>query len=484
MAKPLLLLASIFLLAACNGGNSQEGGGKAGGGGEGTGTVAAASFAGPVGDAGIYGHPLWDSPYDISEIGYAEEEYFVSGTAKSHTGGPDAPYMTRVIVRRPMQATDFNGTVILDWVNVTAQFENAVHTLQVHEFFHREGYAYVHTSVQAAGLCCVPGLTPQGWDPQRYAEMSHPGDDYAYDILSQIAAGFKAPGEVDPMAGLVVEKVIASGQSQSASRLYGYVNEVQAEAGVIDGFLIQAGGGKDYGERAAAPVIHLLGDREADPVEPTTYDNYRLWEVAAAPHQDLWVGEHQIFGQSTRITLHQPKQPMSADEDLHQITSNYGEQIDPASQVCILAGSLFPTRYAVAAAFDHLNRWIRGGTPPPQPPRYEFEPDGSLATDDLDNALGGLRYPVVDVPVARYLSAACDLGGITIPLTDIELIQRYPTHADYRCQMQAATERSIGEGLLLPGDAAELMQRVEAAVNRWTLAGDVADGAGLCEQGG
>lgn len=439
--------------------------------------VPAAGFSGPVGDAGIHGHPLWDSPFDISEIGYLEEEYFVSGSAKHHGGGAEAPYTTRVIVRRPAAAEDFNGTVILDWVNVTAQFENAVHTLEVHEFFHREGYAYVHVSAQAAGLCCLPLLTPQGWDPVRYAELSHPGDDYAYDMLSQIAAGFKFPGEVDPMGGLPVEKVLAVGQSQSASRLYGYVTEVQAQAGVIDGFLIHAGGDKDYGARSPAPVIHLLGDREADPVEPTTYENYRLWEVAGAPHQNLWVGEHQILGQVGRITLSLPKQPMSADENLHRITANYGEQIDPASLICIVAGSQFPTRYAVAAAIDHLNRWVRGGPAPPQPPRYEFTSGGTLATDELGNALGGLRYPVIEEPVARYLSSLCNLGGITLPLTDLELIQRYPSHADYRCRMQAAAEQDINDGYLLPADAEELMQRVDGAANRWLLAGGSAAGS-------
>lgn len=477
---PALLLA--ISLPGCNDNAAKNGPNPGQGSGEAAAPmpVPAATFAGPVGDAGIYGHALWDSPYDLGEIGYAEEEYFVSGNARSHSGAVDAPYTTRVILRRPVDAADFNGTVILDWVNVTAQFENAVHSLQVHEFFHREGYAYVHMSAQAAGLCCLPGLTPQTWDPVRYAALSHPGDDYAFDMVSQIAAGFKYPGEVDPMGGLAVEKLIAVGQSQSASRLYGYVTEVQARAAVIDGFLIQAGGGKDYGAASPAPVIHLLGDREADPVAPGSYENYRLWEVAAAPHQDLWVGEHQVLGQSPRVVLHLPKQPMSADAELHRITANYGEQVDPASLVCIVAGSLFPTRYAVAAAIDHLNRWVRGGAAPPQPPRYEFTTGGTLATDDLGNALGGIRYPPVEVPVARYLSAACDLGGVTIPLTDLELLQRYPSHANYRCLMQAATARSVAQGFLLPEDAAELMQRVDDAANRWLLAGDSAGDEAAC----
>src|SRR3546814_2801258 len=100
------------------------------------------------------------------------------------------PYTTlfrSIIVRRPLDPAKFNGTVILDWVNVTAQFENAVDTLEAHQLFVRDGYAYVHVSAQAAGLCCLPALTPKLWDPVRYMALSHPGDDYSFDMFLQIA---------------------------------------------------------------------------------------------------------------------------------------------------------------------------------------------------------------------------------------------------------------------------------------------------------
>src|SRR5438309_1718766 len=78
----------------------------------------------------IHGHPLFDSWFDLADIGYQQAEYFVSGTAKDPATGQSAPYTTRIIVTRPSNASHFNGTVLLDWVNVTAQFENAVDTLE------------------------------------------------------------------------------------------------------------------------------------------------------------------------------------------------------------------------------------------------------------------------------------------------------------------------------------------------------------------
>lgn len=429
-----------------------------------------AQFQGPIGDVGIFGHAMWDSWYDIGELGYVEQEYFVTGTAKSHSDQPDADYTTRVIVRRPADAADFNGTVLLDWVNVTAQFENAVDTLEGHRFFLREGYAYVHMSAQAAGLCCIP-LTPKVWDVVRYADINHPGDDYAFDMVSQIARGFKQPELTDPMDGLVVERVIAMGQSQSAIKLHQYVNEVQAAAQAIDGFLIHSdiGAGKDFGLAPAAPVLHLLSDAEAEPEAPSASENYVLWEVAGSAHQDLWVGYHQELGQLRRVVAQLPQMPMAQDDLLHRLAGNYGEMIDPGLAVCVAAGAAFPMRYAVSAAISHLDNWIRTGRKPPQPPRYSFNQDGSLARDDLGNALGGLRYPPIEVPVARYQSTLCQLGGITVPLTALELIQRYPKHADYMAAMTAATAASVDAGYLLAADAEELLARAQAAAIRWPL---------------
>lgn len=436
--------------------------------------VADATVTGPV-MGGLRGYPLWDSWFDLSELGYTEEEYFVSGTAKTYPETAPADYTTRIIVRRPADAADFNGTVLLEWVNVTAQFENAPDTLSAHQLFHREGFAYVHVSAQAAGLCCVPLLTPQTWDPVRYADLSHPGDDYSFDMFSQIAKAMKFPQGTDPMGGLRVQKVLAMGQSQSANRLSTYIREVQPDAQILDGMLIHSSTGGDADKTFDAPpqvpVLHLLTDFEATAGEPNVTQNYRLWEIAGAAHQDLWVGLHQELGAGPRVLAGLPQQPASADEDLHTIAGNYGEQLNPLLAACIVAGAAFPMRYAVSSAVLHLDRWVKTGTLPPAGPRYEFDGSGMLARDADFNALGGIRYPPIEVPVARYRSTDCQLGGITVPFTELELLLRYPTHADYVCQLREAALRSMAEGFLLREDAEDLMARAEAASNRWLVAG-------------
>ena len=436
--------------------------------------VATPTVTGPI-TGGIRGHALFDSWFDVSQlrpIAYTQAEYFVSGTASDlATPATTAAYTTRIIVTRPANEEDFNGTVLLDWVNVTAQFENAVDSLEAHRMLTREGFAIVQASVQQAGICCTP-LTPKVWDPVRYAALNHPGDNYANDILSQIAKAVRASTTVDPMGGLKVKHILASGQSQSADKLDTYVRQVQPTAGVIDGFLIHGGGSKLWNPPPAVPVLHLLSDEEAAPQRPNTDVNYRLWEIAGTAHSDFWLGYNQVFGEGPRVLADAPQKPASADDALSVTAGNYGEIVHPMDATCILAGSTMPMRYAVASAIDHLNRWVSTGQAPPSGPAFQFDTSGNQAKDQHQNSLGGIRYPPIDVPVATYESTVCVLGGITVPFTDVQLHMLYPTHAGYYSAVAAATTHAVDAGWLLPADAVDLLTRACAAKARWPGAGD------------
>ena len=71
-------------------------------------------------------------PCDLSSFGYVEEEFFQSGTAniydetpdrKLTVTVPDAPYTTRLLVRRPERKEDFSGNVIIEILNASAFFD-------------------------------------------------------------------------------------------------------------------------------------------------------------------------------------------------------------------------------------------------------------------------------------------------------------------------------------------------------------------------
>ena len=77
--------------------------------------------------------------YDLATLGYAETEYFVDGVAGSYElaggrgpdgrwdvrPGADAPYRTRILVRRPSDPARFSGTVVVEWLNVSSGMDAA-----------------------------------------------------------------------------------------------------------------------------------------------------------------------------------------------------------------------------------------------------------------------------------------------------------------------------------------------------------------------
>src|SRR6185436_12259612 len=126
---------------------------------------------------------------------------------------------TRLIVRRPASQARFNGVVIVEWFNVTNQYDTDVLWLYQKEFFIREGYAWVGVSAQNTGLSAArTGL--KAWSPTRYGMLdvtnggAVSGDGLAADIYSQAGAAVRDAPVV--LGGLKPTYVIAAGQSQTA----------------------------------------------------------------------------------------------------------------------------------------------------------------------------------------------------------------------------------------------------------------------------
>src|SRR5579859_6276281 len=106
------------------------------------------------------------SVFDLAPLGYTTEEFFISGTASSYklAGGqtPDghwdampadtAPYTTRIVVVRPTDPKKFNGTVIVEWLNVSAGTDASPDWNAAHREMLRGGYAYVGVSAQKVGV--------------------------------------------------------------------------------------------------------------------------------------------------------------------------------------------------------------------------------------------------------------------------------------------------------------------------------------------
>src|SRR5690349_19020341 len=157
--------------------------------------------------------------YDIARVGYSATEYFVSGTARAYGEAqqPEVEYTTRIVALLPTDTTTFNGTVLVEWLNVSGGIDAPAVWFMAHREIIREGYAYIGVSAQKVGV--DGGLTITGLDmslktqdPQRYSRLSHPGDAYSFDMFSQV--GELARTSADEVLGrLTPERVIAIGES-------------------------------------------------------------------------------------------------------------------------------------------------------------------------------------------------------------------------------------------------------------------------------
>jgi hypothetical protein len=444
---------------------------------------------------GTHGWPFASATFDLAAHGYAEDEWRLEGDAQCYrhregTGrtfdgrwqaepNGTITFETRLLVRRPLDAARFNGTVVLFWNNVSLGFDLlAGESPEIYD----GGFAFVAVSAQPNGVHGYPDGASDGltrWDPDRYGSLSVPSDAAAYDIFTQAAAAVgrdRPRGPSDPLDGLDVQRLVALGASQSANWLATYLNAVQPISGALDGFLLDIyfGNGAplegpppdarplaDPSEIPAAvtrmpPGSHLLRDDLGVPVfvlnsetEATLYrpvrqpdtDRYRLWEVAGHAHGSRRRGTDRLPSNWPRDRGTE-ESPMGTPADANVL-------------------NMEPVRNA---ALRHLQRWLVDGVPPPSQPRIDFvdsERGPVICRDHHGIATGGIRLPDVDVPTARHSGLGADgtlvLTGSTTPFSDEMLRAMYPSAAAYQARYRQATDAAVAAGVLLPGDAERLL---------------------------
>jgi hypothetical protein len=399
---------------------------------------------------------------DLAAGGFEETELAVTGRASSYAEGPDgalverdrADFTTRLVVRRPQDGARASGTVVLEWLNVSSGEDAAPGWTYLGEEVVRQGHTWVGLSAQMTGVEGGRSLVPVVEDqpsgglkahvPERYGDLHHPGDAYCYGILDEVGRGLR-DGLLGPVTTL-----LAIGQSQSAFALTTYVNLVQSRHGTFDGFLVHGRGGTAMSLGEPGRPLDLDAERHGPPVrlDPTVpvlvletetdvllprlrflparqpdTDLLRTWEVAGTAHADRWViGELEPM--------------LGCPEPVNR-------------------GQL---GYVARAALRALDGWARGGDAPPSAPPLEVAGEG-FATDEVGNALGGVRTPAVEVPVARLSGFAdpaapplCQLFGSTTELPVEVLRERHGTRAALVAAYAEAVDRAVAQGFVLSED--------------------------------
>ncbi len=440
-----------------------------------------ATITGPIPATAPFGDPshgfvFSPAAVDLGPLGYVQEEFFIEGTANRYTR-PDMataeivdgghPYKTRFVVRRPLSPAAFNGTVVVEWNNVTASRDLDIDWFQSWPHFVRAGYAWVGVSAQRVGVDALGE-----WSPERYGslDVTHGGmverDDLSYDIFAAVGRAVRGSANAAVMGGLEVEHVIATGHSQSAGRLATYLNNVHPIDPVFDGVVVHGGGGlirDDLDVKVWKLSAETDMGRQASIRQPDS-DSFRSWEVAGSSHVDI------IFRvESTKVlALMNGQTEAEALAGIPAAGERSGRCDRPEY-------SRVPFRYVMNAAYDHMVRWIEGRGAPPTAPPIDMEsvgPPAVFVRDAHGNTAGGIRLAAHAVPTALNAGqnsgqGFCRLYGAHDPFDAATLAALYPSHEAYVAAVREVAEANVAAGYILEVDAAETIRLAEeSAIGR------------------
>lgn len=442
-------------------------------------------------------------PEDLKEVGYVEEEFFVSGVANVYdwpADGPvrvrtaNAPYTTRVLIRRPADRARFSGNAILEPLNPSNRFDLNIGWAISHAQVVRNGDAWVGVTSKPISVAAM-----KAFDPARYAPLSwaNPlpesdpqnctmvaGDStratengLIWDVLRQVGAWIKGRDSSNPLAygrsnQASVQRLYAWGYSQSGNFLVTYLNaihplDVRALGNpLFDAYFIAVPSGLTAIHQCAqapapgdprrpianagVPVMRLVTLSEYLRVEKrpdsdTPPNLFRHYEVAGAAHATP--DELTFAARSADIT--------KAGIAVPPMDCNEGPR------------SRFPNSVAFNAALQNLDEWVRKGTAPPRADPIVVE-NGKPVLDEYGNVKGGVRSPYVDVPTSTWTGSStgasfCFIAGHEIPFDRERLTRLYPDRAAYVRAVRQSVTGLVSRRFIVREDGAELIRQAETA---------------------
>lgn len=468
---------------------------------------------------------------DLAAHGYAIDEYLVSGKANVYDWGtdgnaqtpqvqvPEAPYTTRMIVRKPTDPTRFSGFVWVEINNPSRGWDVEVQWPVVQDMVMRDGDIWVSITGKPNVIASLQRI-----DPERYGTLAMsnpkpvdqqacgklPGDEgydenlsklyengLVWDMMSQIGALARDTSAGSPLAGYAVQYVIGTGESQTGFFLNTYANNFAEDATlsdgrkVYDGFVSASGAGRTVaisqcltampaddprGQLPAEHVPFMRVDAQGDVFLLGSYDwrredsddpsaGYRIYEIAGAPHGPAYITNFQP----------NPEAIKRAGDLPTQVAYEYGGAESQANHL--------PRHYLEMAMFSNMKKWVSDGTLPPRGDLIETGPGESktlfgttvpatFATDEHGNVLGGVRSPYLDVPVATYYESASPVEGLPYAWSfghqedfgTSKLHKLYGVvgaHQNYLAQVEASVEKLLADRWLLPEEADKIVTEAQ-----------------------
>jgi hypothetical protein len=451
-------------------------------------------------------------PEDLGKVGYVEEEYLVSGKANVYdwpAPGPavvrtaNAPYTTRVLVRRPAKRTKLSGNVVVEMLNPSNLFDLNIGWALMHEQLIRDGDVWVGITAKPIAVDAL-----KTFDPQRYGALSFANplplsdprncdtvasdsqrtteNGLIWDIYSQVGTWLKSRATTNPLAygrgarrANEVEHAYGFGYSQTGGYLVNYVNAVNPLVvkdegkGIYDGYIVGVAGGNFAGaypinqcvpappddarrqfKDVGVPVMRIMsqsdylrGITSRRPDSDTPPDQYRHYEMAGAGHA---TPDELYFSAA-------PADILKANRAVPPLACNEGPR------------SRFPSSIHFNAALQNLDLWVRDQLPAPHadPILVAGSPPAPVL-DEFGNVQGGLRSPYVDVPTSTWFGTAtgasfCFIAGYEVPFSQARLNELYPTHGAYVRAVQRDVRDLVADRFLTREDGKKLVREAEAS---------------------
>ncbi|MFC1495337.1 alpha/beta hydrolase domain-containing protein [Thermodesulfobacteriota bacterium] len=452
-------------------------------------------------------------PQDLAAFNYIEEEYFISGKANVYdydTGGnvivrtPGAPYTTRILIRRPADKSKFSGNVVVELNNPTALHDMDLQWMFCRDFFIGNGDIWVGITVKPIAVKAL-----KAFNPGRYASMSmknpqppdqrcepEPGmiDDttpetengLVWDIVSQVGALLKGKTESNPIRDYDVEYLIATGYSQTGGYLTTYINlihpldtaKLSDGSPVYDGYMIgdgdafmfpinQCAASLPPGETGVTikppgvPVISVVTQGLLNmtfaawrPDSDTPEDRYRRYEIPGSAHVNQKSNDNKPNADDIEKAGVPPTAANCAGVNEYGVTD-------------------FPIEFFMNSAYSNLYTWLRTGTPPPRAEpilaeKAEGKDEIEIMMDEHGNALGGVRNPYVEIPLATYYGQSrpldqesgffCMLAGYRESFDNAKIKSLYPTREDYLDKVNTMVDKMVEERFLTKSDGIRIKE--------------------------
>lgn len=433
--------------------------------------------------------------------GFVEDEYFIHGTANVYAtkdGKPtvvyaDAPYVNRILVRRPEDKGKFSGNVVVEILNATNYMDIDRVWCLTREKIMRDGDIYIGITSKPITIPVMQKLNakryaPLSWKNPRTATMhdsllgnmagaSHGDteDGLFWDMLRELPVALEKNGD-SPLKDYGKFYIYLSGWSQSGAYMirfmnsFSYLNSEDIKTHIYDGY---------FSTGAATSVVPGLNQEES--MYPSAINKEVPWMLdkcyqpymeihTETENANLGVLEARRDNSDAEDFLYRAYDIPGASHDTKDNMVDYYELDPDLSATGIFPNyggkepyvNDYPYNFIFHRALNMLFDWVREGKKPPVLPLIQIDFNKRNITDENGNAVGGWRTAFLEYPTCTYYPTCtplkpdyafgCTCFGYKEPFSAEDLKARYGTLEHYRELVAAMAEQQVSQGLLEEAD--------------------------------